>query len=86
MISRPDLLEYDIKGFDFIVLASDGIYDWLSNAEVVEIVWSTIMFRKSNNKEEIMQHCIDNILKEAMVKRSDDNVTAIIIFFIDLFK
>ena len=37
--SEPEIFEYDIKIQDkFIVIASDGVWEYLSNEEVVEIV------------------------------------------------
>ena len=45
VISEPDILEYDLTSQDkFIVIASDGVFEFLSNEDIVKIVvpyWKT---------------------------------------------
>lgn len=79
------------SSFDFAFLASDGIYDVLSSKEIVKIIWNTIEYHKKVLKdykdqiEYILSECVNNVLKKALIKQSDDNVTGILICFKDLF-
>ena len=53
----------------------------LSNEEVIGIVWNTINSRKGKNIHETIKLASEDIIKEALMKRSLDNVTAIVICF-----
>lgn len=53
VIAEPEIYKYSVKDMDFAVLASDGVYDKLSNEQIVETVWETIDFYKRKYKEEI---------------------------------
>jgi len=60
-------------------LLGDGIFDVLSNEEVVEIVWSTVRSKKAKTLHEAMKMAVESIIREALLKKSLDNVTAIIV-------
>merc|ERR1712194_941209 len=43
VIPDPDIFEFDVGvNDDFIILASDGIFDTLSTGEVIRIAWNAI--------------------------------------------
>ena len=79
------------SNFDFAFLASDGVYDVLSSKDISKIIWNTIEYHKKVNKdyqeqtEFILAECVNNVLKKALIKQSDDNVTGILVCFKDLF-
>ena len=95
MISKPEVTTLKLTNeYDFIVLAcilfleilhfsisqlGDGIFDVLSNEEIAEIVWSIVKSKKAKTLHEAMKMAVEAIIKEAMLKKSLDNVTAIII-------
>lgn len=88
VISEPDVLDYDVEEMDFIVLGCDGIFDKLSSEEIVATVWETIHHFSasadggfSSAYEEMLDSCVNNVLKRALVNKSEDNVTCIIVFF-----
>lgn len=86
----PDIYKYKLEKNDkFIVLACDGLWDKLSNQEVVNFILSeayepnTINRKKNKNDENGVQEEI-NIAKRlgeyAIERGSGDNVTIVIIF------
>lgn len=95
MTARPEIscLEYDDE-LDFIFLGCDGIFDVLTNEEVGQIVWETVRHAKESKKiikgklgiNEVLGDCVDNVLKMSLIQKSEDNITAIIIAFCDLFE
>ena len=67
-----------------LILKGDGIYDVLSNEEVIGIVWNTINSKQKLSIHEVMKFAAENIIKEALIKKSLDNVTALVICFSNL--
>ena len=46
--SEPEVFEFEFKeNMDFVFLASDGIYDVLSNKHILEIIWGTFEFHRN---------------------------------------
>ena len=42
VISEPQIKEFKIqKNHDFIILASDGVYDKMSNSDIAKCVWES---------------------------------------------
>lgn len=74
---------------DFIVLGSDGIFDRLNNEELVSSSWEGIKKAiKDENEEEITnQDCcsaaIDSIMSRSLLKKTQDNISTVIISFRD---
>lgn len=48
--SEPEIIEkeYDDK-MDFAFLATDGIYDVLSNKKIIELIWGTIEYYRGKS-------------------------------------
>ena len=71
----PQIYEYEVNKNDkFLVLACDGLWDVLSNQDVVDFIISCLSIKIKNN--------IARLLAEyAIEKGSMDNVTVIIYFF-----
>lgn len=91
IISEPDIFVFDLEkdDVDFFILGCDGIYDQLSSKEVLECAW--MVFNDLNNdfNEFLNINCgniIDMILKMAMIRKSYDNVTCLIVAFKDMDK
>lgn len=83
IISTPEIFIYDLTSSDdFLVLGCDGIYDDLSNQEVVNAAWY-IYKNKTKEKNydinELTQDACDMIIKYAMEKKTSDNLSCIII-------
>lgn len=72
VIADPEISELEITPDDqFIVLASDGLWDVMTNQECVDLV------RKCSDKNKAAEALVDKALKLG----SADNVTALIVWF-----
>jgi protein phosphatase 1L len=70
--AEPEISELDITPEDqFIILASDGLWDVMTNQESVDLV------RKCQDKNKAAELLVDKALKLG----SADNVTALIVWF-----
>ncbi len=85
VVALPDITEIELSDeFNLIVLGCDGIFDVLSNEEVLECV--KIVLKEKNMKDmkelNISELCGDfaaMIIKSALAKDSFDNVSCIVI-------
>jgi len=68
---------------DFIILGCDGIFEKMDSEEVIEVGWKAIR-KTTTNIHEACGNAVESILKASMLKKSSDNVTAIIICLSDL--
>jgi len=81
VISRPEVFKYKIEKNDkFIVLGCDGLFDYLSNQDIVNFIVNKFY---DDNMKRINKNI--NIAKElgeyAIQRGTSDNVTVIIVFF-----
>ena len=68
--SKPDIFTHKLNsGDDFMVLACDGIWDVMSNKEVVDFVYQN------------PQNTVRKLASHALKLGSTDNISAIIVFF-----
>ena len=100
IISTPDIFYYDLKkdNLDFFILGCDGIYDQMSNNEILDLAWM-ILNNKFEHKENGLYNykeninindihyksglIVDLILKSSLARKSFDNVTCLFIAFKD---
>ena len=82
----PDITEIELnEEYNFIVIGCDGIFDVLSNEELLECVKIVLKEKKINEAikdEEIHELCGDfaaMIIKSALAKDSFDNISCIVI-------
>ncbi|GAV74091.1 PP2C domain-containing protein, partial [Cephalotus follicularis] len=72
----PEITETILSAEDeFLVMASDGLWDVVSNAEVVNIMRDTV-------KEPAM--CSKRLATEAAERGSKDNITVIVVFLLSV--
>lgn len=79
---KPNILKYDLlKGDKFIVMACDGLWDVMTNQQVVNFI--THCLDKIKNINQIKKINIAKLLANYAIneKKSTDNVSIIIIFF-----
>jgi serine/threonine protein phosphatase PrpC len=85
IIALPDITEIELDNdYNFIVMASDGIFDVLKNEELLECIQIVIKEKKITNfkNDNIHQLCGDfaaMIIKSALAKDSFDNISCIVI-------
>ena len=83
IINIPEVYIFDINSSDdFIVMGCDGIFDDLSNQEIVNAAWTVFKNRateKNYDIHELSLEACDLVIKSALEKQTTDNVSCIII-------
>ena len=83
IINIPEIFIYDINSNDdFIVLGCDGIFDDLSNEEVINAAWMAYKLRakeKNYDIHESTKDACDLVIRVALEKQTTDNLSCIII-------
>jgi serine/threonine protein phosphatase PrpC len=64
---------------DFILIASDGIFDRLSNKEAIGAAWGAIRANQNKDKHAQCTEAVDAVMKYALLKRSLDNISVLMI-------
>lgn len=80
VVALPDITEYELsEEINYIVLGCDGIFDVLSNEDLIEC--SRIAIREHKNKKvnELCGEIAGNIIKASLAKDSFDNVSCVVI-------
>jgi serine/threonine protein phosphatase PrpC len=83
LIAVPEVRSFKLKeSTDFIAIGCDGIFEKLSNTDLVHSVWS--MAKELSIGPDIHDHCgrcVDIILKNCLQLNANDNITLIFIAF-----
>ena len=87
VLALPDITEVELDNeFNFMVIGCDGIFDVLSNEEILECI--KIVLKEKNVQEikedDVHELCGDfaaMIVKSAIAKDSSDNVSCIVVAF-----
>jgi len=67
---------------DFVIMGCDGIFDQLSNSDVINCVWMTVKDNTKTKNVHIQSGiAVDMIIKTSLVRRTLDNVTCVMITF-----
>ena len=84
IVALPDIFEFELnEEYNFAVIGCDGIFDVLSNMELMECIKIVLKINK-NKKKKINELCGDfaaMIIKSALAKESFDNISCIVIIF-----
>jgi protein phosphatase 2C family protein 2/3 len=87
IIPTPDVKNFRITAeHDFIVLASDGIFDRIDNQKVVDCVWEAF---RENFRMSVQSRCqiaAKKVIQLAFERKSTDNVTVIIVAFANVIE
>ena len=83
IIATPEVFMFDnSSNLDFIIMGCDGIFDNLTNNEIIDSAWFTLHNSSKERKNDInllsLDMC-DMIIKNSMDKMSGDNLSVIII-------
>ena len=86
VVALPDITEIELdEDFNFMVLGCDGIFDVLSNEEILECVKIVLKEKKEINDlnnvniSELCGYIADMIIKSSLAKDSYDNVSCIVV-------
>ncbi|KAH7671050.1 protein phosphatase 1L protein [Dioscorea alata] len=71
VVAEPEIQEEEIEGVEFFIIASDGLWNVVSNKEAVEMV------RAISDAETASR----NLIQEAYNRGSSDNITCIVVRF-----
>lgn len=91
VICDPELTTFNYDNMDFIVIGCDGVFDKLTSQKVSETVWETLRFHQdryladNTTYEHILSECVNNVLRRAMLSRSEDNLTVVLLCFRNLY-
>lgn len=53
----------------------------MTSADVIEIIWKEMNNNNKTNLHSVLSTAVDSVLKEAIYKKSSDNVTLLIVAF-----
>ena len=80
----PEIVEFELNDdYNFMVIGCDGIFDVLSNNDILQCIQIVLKINKNKNKK-INELCGDfatMIIKSALAKESFDNVSCIVVLF-----
>ncbi|KAJ8531208.1 hypothetical protein K7X08_026642 [Anisodus acutangulus] len=71
VVADPEIQEEEIDGVDFLIIASDGLWNVLSNKEAVKIVQDIKDAEAASRK----------LIEEAYSRGSSDNITCVVVRF-----
>lgn len=71
VVAEPEIREQEIDGVDFIIIASDGLWNVLSNKDAVAIVQDITDAEAASRK----------LIEEAYARGSSDNITCVVVRF-----
>lgn len=78
VICDPDISVIKLESkHDFLILGCDGIFDKLNDKETVHFVWQSL--RKNLHTSHPCGFAADCLLQAAALRRSTDNLTAVVI-------
>lgn len=81
VIAEPEIKSFRLsQKFDFILMASDGVFDRLSNSDVIQTAWRAFN-ASSRTFHGACGESVKKVLEEALNRHSLDNVTAVLIAF-----
>ena len=82
VIAVPDIKSFQVMdSHDFIGLASDGIFDKISNDEFIKCVWNSVNDERAINAHQQIGHGVEYIIKNSLLRKTLDNVTVVLVAF-----
>lgn len=86
IIAVPQIHSFAItEDLDFILIASDGVFDRLDNNEVVALCWSgiekAIDKQKVDNMDELCYSAIEEVMSETLSRDAQDNISTVLASF-----
>ena len=79
LVANPEIFIYPIcPDYEYVLIASDGIFDVLENEEVNQVVWQELDGTEKDIHEKSADAC-KAVIDLALKKNSSDNVTCILV-------
>ncbi|KAL4480277.1 hypothetical protein ABPG74_020793 [Tetrahymena malaccensis] len=93
IIPDPEIKVFRVqKSHDYIFMGCDGIFDKMSSSEAIKASWDAIRIEQNNNNNNqssplnthsLCAKGVEGVIQEALKRRSTDNLTGLVISFID---
>lgn len=87
--SKPDIIEIEYNpDMDFIVLGSDGVFDKVSNSEIVQAIYNEVLcgFQINASYVDILAMIGDAIINKAIDNGSKDNLSVVVLIMNNLYE
>jgi serine/threonine protein phosphatase PrpC len=85
LIVDPDCYEYKVENVDFVVIGSDGLFESLTNEDIVSFIWKTIRevleYKQQVFNKDLCDFVVKELITYAISKGSLDNISVILIIF-----
>jgi protein phosphatase PTC2/3 len=82
IIPKPHVKGFRIDdSYDFILLCSAGVFDRLSNKEVIDCVWKGIHECKDGSAEDRLNKGVLELITQSLSMQNQENITVIVIGF-----
>lgn len=82
IVADPEVRVFDVtSSMDYMILACDGIFDKLSNKEVIQTVWEGVAESKVKDTHKQCGIGVDRILRTSVAKKTMDNITVVFVAF-----
>ncbi len=80
--SIPEVSSFPIRPeMDFLLIASDGVFDKLSNEEIIQGIWHNAQQHPQVNFNELCARQAEHALLQSINKKTVDNVTVVFVAF-----
>lgn len=77
VVATPDVIEFQVRGGERMLIACDGLTEQMSNERVMQILANEL------NELEDPAHALANLFEECLTSGSEDNMSAILVEFMD---
>jgi protein phosphatase 2C family protein 2/3 len=88
VVPDPDIYSLQLdQDLDFLLLGSDGVFDFVTPQEAVKLVWETAADWKAAGAgrdlcyQDMLGSAVNSILDRALRKNGDDNLTLLLLIF-----
>lgn len=82
VIPIPEIKTFEVSSdHDFIVVGCDGIFDKMNNADTVKSVWKSVKDLQNLSIHEQCCEAVDYVIKNSLLRKTQDNVTSLVIAF-----
>jgi len=82
VVAEPEIKNFKIQpDHDYLILASDGIFDKMTSSEVLATIWKDLSLSTNNDVHSLTSNAVEAVLKESINRRTLDNITVVMVAF-----